>query len=196
MSENSIRVSVHEFVSRRRSPVIFSPDPVSEELILQLAEAARWAPSSFNQQPWRFVFALREKPDEWGRMFGLLMPGNREWVQYNVPVLMMSVTETVPEGRHQPNLYAFHDAGLSAGNLIMQATSIGLFVHPMGGFDKERAKSELDIPEPFQPVAMFAIGYPGKTKGMPAALIERDQAERKRKPLEEILFRGKWNGPF
>ncbi|MGC9471459.1 MAG: nitroreductase family protein [Bacteroidales bacterium] len=188
--------NINPGIRERRSHVIFSPESLSHEIILLLVEAARWAPSSFNRQPWRFIYARREEKDEWLPMFDLLLPGNREWVQHHVPVLMMTLAEMVPSGRKESNIYAWHDVGLATSHLLVQAASMGLATHPMGGFDREKAMEAMHIPEPFRPVAMLALGYPGRQEDVPEELVQRDRKERTRNPLGSMVFRGRWGTGF
>ncbi len=183
---------MHELITRRRSPVIFSSTPVSDGQVRLLVEAAQWAPSSFNQQPWRFVYAHRADRDEWDALFNLLLPGNQEWVKHRVPLLMLSLAERIIPGRNRENVYAQHDVGLATGNLLLQATAMDLFVHPMGGFDREQAVRVLEIPEPYQPLTMFAVGYAGEADGIPEDMVIRDRAVRKRNSLDTVYFKGKW----
>jgi len=104
----------------------------------------------------------------------------------------MTLAETVPSGRKEPNIYAWHDVGLATAQLLVQAASMGLATHPMGGFDREKAMKVMHIPEPFRPVAMLALGYPGRPDDVPEELVQRERKERTRNPLETMLFRGRW----
>lgn len=188
--------SLHEIISKRWSPVIFSDKPVSKGDMTILLEAARWAPSSNNQQPWRFIAALREDTADFQRLFDCLADGNKHWVQHNVPVLMLTVAEVISSYKNRPNKYAFHDVGLAMGNLLSQATSMGIYAHQMGGFDVERARNELKIPERFEPCAMVALGYHGSGEGYPSDLVQREAGERRRNPLASSVFYGMWGEGF
>ena len=122
---------IHKLIKNRRSPVHFSDRPVEEEKLELLFEAARWAPSSHNQQPWRFILAKKDDKDYFNRLFDCLSPGNQLWAA-TVPVLILSIAETTSSYNKKMNKYAFHDVGLAVSNLILQATSMGLYVHQMG----------------------------------------------------------------
>lgn len=161
----------------------------SEELA-RLFEAARWAASSGNEQPWSFVVGTREQPEMFEKLAACLHPGNA-WAK-KAPVLLLSVARMVGSGSGNPNRYAFHDTGMAVGNLLSQATADGLFVHQMGGFDVEKARKDLGLPANHDPVAMIAIGYHGDEEQADPALKEREKRPRARKPVEEFVFHGAW----
>ena len=185
--------TLHSLISKRKSIVSFSPEiPVNEDLML-LFEAARWAPSSRNQQPWRFIYATREKQEEYDRFFNLLDEGNKNWV-HSAPILALSVVEAISDYKNRPNRFAFHDLGMAIGNLLLQATAMGIFVHQMGGYDVEGARNAFDIPERFEPVAMMAIGYRGEIDHLPMELKRKELQKRTRRELGEFVFRGGWIG--
>lgn len=160
-------------------------------MLLTLLEAARWAPSSSNEQPWRFVVATKEEPADYDRLLACLLEGNRKWA-YRAPVLILSVTRMDFEEDGRPNRHAFHDVGLATENLLLQATALGLVAHPMAGFDIEKARADLKIPSGYEPVAMIAVGYPGELSVLPDYLQQRELKPRERKPLTEIAFSGQW----
>jgi nitroreductase len=182
---------VNEVIKLRRSTVAFSTQKVEGTKLEMVFEAARWSASANNVQPWRFIVATKESPHQYDLLFGFLAEGNKRWVK-NAPVIILTVAETIFSHNNQPNYYSFHDVGMATSNLILRAVSLGLAVHPMGGFDKNKAKSDLKIPDPFQPVAMLALGYPGTTEGLPDDLKNRENQERTRKNLNEIVYEGGW----
>jgi nitroreductase len=187
---------IHPIIKTRRSPVLFSNRNISREDLIDLFEAAKWAPSSRNLQPWRYIIATRDTPDAYSGLFSCLAEGNRSWAGY-APVLGISIAESVSEYKNRENIYARHDVGLSMATLIFQAVSVGIHVHIMGGFDSEKARAELSVPDRFDPVAMFAAGYHAETtNGYPLEFVDREKQPRTRKSIEEILFYGKWNEPF
>ena len=188
--DNKTIVPIHNYISARRSPLAYSNIPLEPEKINALFEAARWAPSSFNEQPWRFIYALKEDPAEFETLLDSLIEGNRVWAK-NAPMLVLSIARMVFSRNGRPNKHAFHDVGLSVGNLLLQATSMGLMVHQMGGFSIEKVKQGLAIPEGFEPVAMMAIGYPGNVEELPEDLRSREMQQRVRNPLEKFVFKGK-----
>lgn len=191
MDDSSRKEIINKLITDRFSPVAFDPGTVGEEKVNRLFEAARWAPSSRNEQPWRFIYAHRND-DVFEDMLSTLVEGNRIWAQ-NAPLLILSVAKTTFSNNDKPNHYALHDTGMAVANLLIQATDMGLYVHQMGGYDKEKARNVLNIPEGYQPVAMIAVGYKGNPEELPGDLGSRDRAVRKRKPRSELVFRGGWH---
>ena len=151
---------IHDLFKRRWSPRAFSDQPVEADTLRMLFEAARWAPSSNNEQPWRFVVANKDHQVEWNRLLACLVESNRAWA-FRAPVLILSVASLNFEDDSKPNRHAFHDTGMAVENLVLQATALGLAAHQMAGFDVERARADLKIPPGYEPVAMIAVGYPG-----------------------------------
>jgi len=186
---------VHGLLERRYSPYAFSPRPVEPEKLRQLFEAARSAPSCYNEQPWRFVAARREDPEGFGRLLDTLVEQNRAWAR-NAPVLVLSVAKVDFTHNGQPNRHAWHDVGQAAAYLTLQATELGLYVHQMGGFDPVKARQLLNIPEGYEPAAMIAVGYPGESESLPEALRQYDSTRRPRKSLDTLIFEGTWAKPW
>jgi len=186
--------TVKNLLERRRSPYAFSPRAVEPEKLRAVFEAARSAPSSYNEQPWRFVVARRDDPEAFERLLSVLVEGNRAWAK-NTPVLMISVAKS-DFSNGSPNRHAFHDVGQAAAYLTVQATALGLAVHQMGGFDAGRARELLHIPAEYEPVAAIALGYPGDPEDLPEPLRSRENGPRRRKPVEELVFTGSWDRPF
>lgn len=193
---------IHDLLRRRWSPRAFASQPVEPEKLCSLLEAARWAPSSFNEQPWSYIVATQDNPAEYDRLLSCLAEGNQQWAQ-SAPVLMLSVAKLYFERNGKDNRHAFHDVGLSSENLVIQATALGLFVHQMAGFDVDKARQLCGIPDGlrpagghrYEPVAAFALGYPGDLGSLPDSLREREQAPRTRKPLDAFVFSGSWGQP-
>jgi nitroreductase len=180
-----------DLLAKRRSPLAFSPRRVEGEKLLALFEAARWAPSSYNAQPWSFLLATQDQPAEFQRALHCLVEANRQWAQH-APVLILSVAKLHFAASGGPNRHAFYDVGQAAAHLSVQATALGLYVHQMGGFDVEKARAVFSLPEGYEPVAMMAVGYLGDRDALPEALRQRELAPRTRKPLEEFVFTGRW----
>jgi nitroreductase len=178
-----------DIISNRKSPLAYAAKPVEQEKIRALFEAARWAPSSYNEQPWRFIYSVQEDRDEFGRFLDCLFEGNRVWAE-DAPMLVLSVASMSFAHNSRANKHAFHDVGLAVGNLLSQATSMGLMVHQMGGFSVEKAKEKLAVPRGYEPVTMMAIGYHGNVDDLPEDLKSRELQTRVRKPLDEIVFKG------
>jgi len=186
---------IHDLIRDRWSSVSFSDRPVETEKIGSLLEAARWAPSSYNAQPWTFFVAAKSDPDEYERLLSCLLAGNQAWAK-NAPLLMLAVAAMNFEGRQKANPHAFHDVGMASENLTIQATALGLFVHQMAGFDADQARNVYAIPTTYDPVACLAIGYHAPLTNLDASLQSRDNAARSRKPFEDFVFAGKWGQSY
>ncbi len=183
---------IHELISERWSPRAFADTPVARETLHSLFEAARWAASAGNQQPWNFLFATKEHSEEYARFTSHLWERNAVWTQ-SAPVLVLVVARLYE--RPGSEYYSFYDTGMATANLLTQAVASGLVTHPMGGFDASKAKIELNIPTGYEPLVMIALGYPGSPDQLPAPLRERELAARTRKPLPEFVFEGSWQQP-
>ena len=182
---------IEEILRRRWSPRAFSDRNVEAEKLLSLFEAARWAPSSFNEQPWSFIVATKDNPAEHAQLLNCLMEKNQQWARL-APVLMVSVARLNFEKTGKPNRHAFHDVGLAMGNLLVQATVLGLFVHQMAGFSVDKVREVYEVPEGFEPVAAIAVGYLADPEILPEAFREQELGPRKRKPISSFVFEGKW----
>jgi nitroreductase len=182
---------IHDLLARRWSPHAFDSRPVEPEKLHHLFEAARWAASSFNEQPWNYIIAIKQNPEEFQQMLECLVEGNRPWAS-TAPVLVISVASTKFARNGTPNCHAFHDTGAASAHLTMQATAEGLFVHQMAGFDAQKARRTYQIPEGYDPVAAMAIGYPGDINTLPEPLKQRTLSPRSRKPIDQFVFEGKW----
>jgi nitroreductase len=186
--------SVHPLIRSRWSPRSFSSREVTAQDLRTLLEAARWAASSFNEQPWRFLIATKADPAAFRKLLGLLSEGNQQWAQA-APVLMITAAKKTFTRNGAPNRFALHDAGQALANLMLEATALGLYVHAMAGLDTERARRELNIPDDYEVGAAVAIGYLGSPEQLPERLRQSEDAPRRRKPLEEIVFGAGWNLP-
>lgn len=182
---------IHELISSRWSPRAFADRPVEGEKLLSLFEAARWAPSSFNGQPWHFLLATRDAPAEFERMLGCLVEFNQTWARA-APVLVIAVARLRFEHNNQANGHALHDVGLALSNLALQATSMGLCVHMMAGFDAPMTREVYKVPVDFEPITAAAIGYPGDPGALPPDLKKRELSPRQRKPVESFVFAGEF----
>ncbi|NNE08780.1 MAG: nitroreductase family protein [Gemmatimonadetes bacterium] len=185
---------IHDVLSARWSPYGFSDRAVDKAVLSSLFEAARWAASSFNEQPWRFLVATRDEPEEFARMLSCLTDGNQEWAKH-VPVLILTVASTKFERNDKPNGSAWHDVGLASASLAFEATARGLSLHWMGGIHRERIRSEYRLPEGFEPVTAIAIGYAEKIEAVPEPFRKRDRSPRTRRPIEEFVFSGAFGKP-
>ena len=180
-----------DLLARRWSTRAFADRSVANEVLTSLFEAARWAPSSGNLQPWSYLVAPKDNTAEHERLAGVLVPGNA-WAR-QAPVLALSIATVHREDK--PNRHAYHDLGLANENLVIQAVSMGLAVHMMAGFQADMAREVFEIPSSHDPVAMIAIGYPGDPASLPEDLRKKDLSPRQRKPIREFVFSGKFGQP-
>ena len=180
---------INKVIAARKSSVLFIPRKLDEEIVNDLFEAARWAPSSNNEQPWRFIYALHGE-SYFLELLQCLNESNRIWVK-NTSMLMLTVAKTVIEYNGSKNRYALHDTAMAYSNLVFQAVSMGLTIHPMGGYNIDKARITAGLPESFEPVIFAAVGYRAEPDGFPPELIAKENKERIRKPLEEIAFHGR-----
>jgi nitroreductase len=182
---------VHELIQQRFSPKTFLQRAVDPATLQSLLEAARWAPSSYNEQPWAFIVATSDRAEEFGRLLACLVPGNQAWAS-QAPVLLLSVAKLTFDRNARPNRHALHDIGLASAQLALEATAHGLAAHFMAGFDGERARQTYHIPEGFEPVAAVAVGYPAKPDAAPGEDRKPGFEPRRRKPLKDFVFARKW----
>ena len=182
---------IHELIARRWSPYAFADRPVSGDDLRSLFEAARWAASSFNEQPWAYVVATKTHPDAFERLLSCLVEGNQGWAAA-APVLALGCTSLQFTRNGKPNAAAVHDLGLASANLSLEATARGLVVHQMIGILPDKARELYRIPEGVQPLTGLAIGYAADPSALPEKYRERDLAPRSRKPLSEFVFGGEW----
>ena len=189
-------VPLQETIANRWSPRSFDASKtVSQAQIIALLEAARWAPSCFGDQPWRFIVWDKNTDEKsWQRGFDCIVPNNQIWVKA-APVLMLVCADTLFGHNQTPNRWGHYDTGAAAENLCLQATHLGLSVHQMGGFNADKARETFTIPDQYTPMAMLAVGYEGDTNNLPDELKARELAQRKRKPLGELFFDGTWGEP-
>ncbi len=178
---------IEPILFHRWSPRAMSGEQIGEPELMTLFEAARWAPSSYNAQPWRFLYARRGTAN-WDRYFDLMVEFNQSWTKH-AAVLMVVVSRKTFEWNDQAAPTHSFDAGAAWQNLALQGSTMGLVVHGMQGFDYEKARVALNVPEDFQVDAMIAVGKPGKREDLPEDLQEREQPSD-RKPVAEIAIEG------
>jgi len=183
---------IEDLLSKRWSPLAFSEHLVEPEKLCSVLEAARWAASSYNEQPWSFIVATRDNQAEFNLLLSCLAEGNQPWAK-NAPVLMLLVAKLHFERNGRENRHAFYDVGAAAAQLALQATALGLFIHQMAGFDVPKAISVYNIPQGYQPVAAIALGYLGDPQTLSEQYLQRELSPRTRKPLENFVFSGNWN---
>ncbi|MSQ76844.1 MAG: nitroreductase [Nitrospiraceae bacterium] len=181
---------IHDLLARRWSPRAFADRLVAPDVLRSLWEAARWAPSSANQQPWSFLVATRDDQQEFGRMLGCLVEGNQIWAK-QAPVLMVSIAGKLDRD-NDPNAHAWYDVGQAVISLSVQATALGLFVHQMAGILPDKIRELYQIPDSHEPVTGLALGYPGTPEQLTDKLRQREIAARTRKPIGKFVFAGRW----
>jgi nitroreductase len=174
---------------KRWSPRAMSGQPLAEGELMSLFEAARWAPSTYNEQEWRFLYARRDTP-HWAKFFGLLVEGNQAWCG-RAAVLGVVLSHKVFTRNGKPNPVHTFDAGLAYENLALQGAAMGLVVHGMQGFDYDRARQELAVPDDYSVEAMFAIGRPGDPAELSPEMRAREEPSD-RKPVSEIICEGRF----
>ena len=197
MLVNPTDYPVSDVIRNRWSPYRFEPRVVEDDKLLQCLEAARWAASSFNDQPWFWIIARRQDTAAFERMIGCLMEPNRGWAS-NAGALLLTVTRSSFAYNGKPNRVALHDLGQAAANLSLQATELGLQVHQMAGVNLSLVRQEYGIPEGHEPQTGIAIGYPDTADpadDLARELHQRESAPRKRKPIAEQVFADKWGTP-
>jgi nitroreductase len=178
---------VHELILNRWSPRAMSGEPISDSELMSLFEAARWAPSSYNSQPWRFIYAKRDTP-AWNTIYDLMVQFNKDWTK-NAAVLIVIVSRDTFEYNNKPSITHSFCTGSAWENLALQGTANGLVVHGMEGFDYKKAKEVLHIPDGYTVEAMCAIGRPGNKEDLPAAM-QKEEFPSDRKPITEFIFEG------
>jgi nitroreductase len=183
--------SIDPLLANRWSPRSFADRPVETAKLRQLFEAARWAASSYNDQPWYYLVATREDPAAFQKMLSCLVEFNQGWAKF-APVLAISVARTTFQHDGSPNRHGHHDVGAASAMLALQAESLGLAVHQMAGFDANRARDTYHIPAGYDPMAAIAIGYPGDPAALPDKLREREKAPRSRRPISDFVYAGDW----
>ena len=186
-SERKPSYPINPLILNRWSPRSMSGESLNDDEIMSLFEAARWAPSSYNNQPWRFIYAKRNS-GHWNRFFNLLMEPNKVWAK-NAAILVVVISRKNFEFNEKPSVTHQFDSGSAWENLALEASSRGIVAHGMQGFDYKKAGVDLRIPPNFEVMAMIAIGKKGPKEILPAELQEKEKLTN-RKPLKEIIMEG------
>jgi nitroreductase len=180
-----------DVVAERWSPYGYDPRPMPATDLESLFEAARWAASAFNEQPWRYLVATRDDEEKFSALLSCLVEANQQWAQ-NASALVITVVSLNYAHNGKLNGTALHDVGLAAATLTTEATSRGLMVHQMAGILPDKARELFGIPDGFQAVTAMAIGYAADPSTLPDEIRERDTTPRQRRPLTETVFAGAW----
>ena len=189
------QVKIHDLIASRWSPRAFDPDkPVSHADLLALLEAARWAPSCFNDQPWRYIVCIKDSDaTAWQNALAVIAEKNQLWAK-NAPILILSVAMSNFNHNGKANRWAMHDTGAASLSLCLQANALGLIVHQMGGFDADQARQVFNLPDECTPLAMMAIGYQAEAATLDESFQGSELAERSRTPLQQHFYSGVWGG--
>jgi nitroreductase len=182
---------IEDLIKKRWSPVAFDDHAIEMQTILSLFEAARWAPSSFNEQPWSFIVADKSNPEAFEHMLQCLSEGNQAWARA-ASLLILAVAKLHFDHNGKPNRHAWYDTGAAVMNLVLQATAQDLHAHQMAGFSASKVREMYRIPDTHEPVTAIAIGYAGDSELLSDALRKRNDAPRKRKPVSEFVYAGSW----
>jgi nitroreductase len=183
---------VLDVIRRRWSPRAFSDRPIEPAKVKRLFEAARWSASSFNEQPWRFIVATQQQPDAFAQVLACLKEGNQGWACH-APLLGLTVSKKTFSRNDKLNRVHVHDIGLAMSQLSLQAMDMDLFVHQMAGIEIEKTIETFHVPNDFEPVTGFAVGYPGDPNQLPEKWMrDAELASRPRKPLPEFVFTGRF----
>lgn len=186
---------VHDLIRQRWSPRAFSDKEVSTDDLASILDAGRWAASSYNEQPWRFIVATKKDSAAFQKLLSVLVPFNQDWAK-SAPVLILVVAKKTFTHNRQPNRYALHDAGAALSTMALQATALGMHIHGMAGFDHDRARTEFGIPDDYEIAAFAALGYAGSPDQLPEGMAKAELAPRQRKTLSELAFTTSWETPF
>ncbi|MBO2009241.1 nitroreductase family protein [Hymenobacter negativus] len=177
---------VHELIRNRWSPRSFSAQPIAPDTLNQLFEAASWAFSAMNAQPWQYIYAHKADTEAFQKILDTLMPGNQPWAK-NAAVLIIALANTRHENG-QPNGAAMHDLGAANATLFLEATALGIYGHVMGGFDREKVRRDFNLPEELAPAVVMGLGYLGPAEQLQEPFLSREAAPRARKPVAEFAF--------
>lgn len=186
---------IHELIENRWSPYRFTSRAVSSNDLHSLFEAARWAPSSYNEQPWRFVLATKEQPEEFERVLSCLLEANQAWAQHAYALVLASARLT-HERNGKENKAAIHDLGAAVSYLSLEAASRGIAVHQIIGIEPDKAQQLYNIPDDYQTLTAFAIGYADLSAETEGTYAERDNTARARKKIPEFVFTQAWESPW
>ncbi|MBN2731097.1 MAG: nitroreductase family protein [Balneolaceae bacterium] len=185
---------IHDLIKKRWSPRAFSEKPIEPGLLRQLFDAARWAPSSYNEQPWRFVVATKNHQEEYDRMTQVLNKNNKRWAP-NAPVLMLTLKKDQFDKNNTINKHAAHDLGQAVSYMTFEAMRHNIYLHQMAGILPDVARELFHIPEHYTPMTMIAAGYLGNPDMLPDDLQKKEVSGRSRLEIDEIVFRGQWDNP-
>ena len=185
---------IHDIIQNRWSPRAFdSSKPIADDTVLALLEAARWAPSCMNEQPWRFLVCNKAKHEEaWQGLLSCLAEKNQQWA-VNAPLLLLAVAMNNFNQNQKANRWAAYDTGAASLNICLQATAMGLVTHQMGGFDADQSRQRFNLPADCTPMSVIAVGYQAEAEQLNDEFKQRELAERSRVELEERFYWSSWS---
>ncbi|MCB0279025.1 MAG: nitroreductase family protein [Calditrichaeota bacterium] len=184
---------INELIKKRRSTRAFSSQSIDADTLMSLFEASRWAASSMNEQPWRFVYRLKDdNPQEFDELFSTLMDGNKSWAG-SAPLLIAVLAKTHFAYKDRPNRHYMYDTGQAVATMLVQLTDMGLVAHQMGGFHIDQAKEILSVDDDYEIAVIIAVGYPGDINTLPDDLKKRESGPRKRNELNDFVFKNRLN---
>jgi len=185
--------SINNLIHKRFSTRAFAEKMISSEQMQLLFEAARWAPSARNEQPWRFFYTTKENVEQYNAYFSILNEWNQKWA-HSAPVIIAAVSKLNYDHKNSPNSFALYDLGQAVAYLSLQATEMGLYMHQMGGFYPEKAKTVLELSEGFEAITMIVLGYKGELERIPLEYQKLEGVERERMVLNTFVFQGNGKG--
>jgi nitroreductase len=188
---NPAQQKVIDVVAKRFSPRAYSGRPVEHEKLLTVLEAARWSASSYNEQPWRFIVATKENLEAFEKMLSVANEWNQKWATL-APVLILTVAKKTFSHNGSENKHARHDIGQAVATLALEAAQHDLYIHQMAGIHADKAMELFNVPEDFDVVSLFTLGYLGDIKDLPEEFHKSEQRKRERKPLSELVFEGEF----
>ncbi|MCC6240070.1 MAG: nitroreductase family protein [Phycisphaerales bacterium] len=194
IDRNPVEMDLIPQIRSRWSPYEFSNRPVEAWKIKTILDAARWSANSFNEQPWRYLLATRDQPQELAKLLSCLVESNQTWAKH-LPVLMISLAKKTFSRNGKPNRVAVHDVGAAAAQMTMQAEALGLHIHQMAGIEISKIRQLYQVPDDFDPVAAIAVGYPGENPDLHEDYRKKNHAPRHRKPFDEFVFTGSFGKP-
>jgi len=184
---------IHPLLAKRWSGRAYAPTALPQQVLNQLFEAVRWAPSCYNEQPWRFVVA-HKGTEAFEKLAATLKPANRTWAQ-NAPVLVLAVAKTHFSHNGQPNLHAWHDVGIAVAHLGIQATELDVNVHQMAGFNAPAATQAFSLPQGYEAVSVLALGYRAPAQTLEGVMLEKEVGAQQRKLQQDFVFEQAWQQP-
>ncbi len=190
--EKNIEYPINELMKKRWSPRSFSNQELNEEMVMSLFEAAKWSASAFNEQPWRFIYALKQDGAEYDKLFLGLNEKNRTWAN-SAPMVGFAIAKSTFDRNNKINHHAWYDTGMAMSQLTLQAMDMNLYVHQMAGIDKNYLIETFGIHEPYDIICGFVIGYLGSSDALEGPMAEMENSAPSRKPLDEIIHHKNWN---